>query len=59
MSNVLIYPRDRRARPAAKRAPVTQTDTYVDPLMGLGWLIAAVGFLCMLSAIALATLNLS
>ena len=59
MSNILIYPRDRRVeRPLAPGRP-TQIDTYRDPLMGLGWLIAAVGLLCMLSAIALATLNLA
>lgn len=53
MGNILIYPRDRRVEPA----PAPQTDTYHDPLMSLGWLIAAVGLLCMLSAIALASLN--
>ncbi len=63
MSNVLIYPQDRQESRRAGRTPVTrpamQIDTYRDPLMGLGWLIAAVGLLCMLSAIALATLNLA
>ena len=54
MSNVVMYPGNRQSRRAEKPA-----DTYDDPLMGLGWLIAAVGFLCMLSAIALAILNLS
>lgn len=58
MSNILIYPRDeRRARPPA--TPANHMDTVPDPFMGLGWLIAAVGLLCMLSAIALATLNLA
>ena len=63
MSNILIYPRDRRPEgrsqepPAAGAAP--HIDIYGDPLMGLGWLVAAVGLLCMVSAIALATLNLA
>ena len=59
MNNILIYPRDRRPQPGGKPSAPTQSDTYEDPLMGLGWLIAAVGLLCMLSAIALATLNLA
>lgn len=52
MSNILIYPKDRWARQGS-------ADTCEDPLMGLGWLIAAVGLLCMLGAIALASLNLA
>ncbi|MBX7199899.1 MAG: hypothetical protein K1X51_11080 [Rhodospirillaceae bacterium] len=77
MSNILIYPRDRRADQPSAPHPAAHIDTYSDaplpgagldaplpgagsdPLMGLGWLIAAVGLLCMLSAIALATLNLA
>lgn len=53
MSNIVMYPGTRRSR--TDEAPI---DTDADPLMGLGWLIAAVGFLCMLSAITLAALNL-
>lgn len=62
MSNILIYPADRRTnRPVRDTATPndTYTDPYADPFMGLGWLIAAVGLLCMLSAIALAGLNLA
>ena len=59
MSNILIYPRDRRRRPLPETAQPTPLDTADDPLMGLGWFIAAVGLLCMLSAIALTTLNLA
>jgi hypothetical protein len=58
MSNILIYPRDRRRRPLPETVQPLQTDAAEDPLMGLGWFIAAVGLLCMLSAIALTTLNL-
>ena len=59
MSNILIYPLDRRRRARPEAGEQTQTDTDpLDPLMGLGWFIAAVGLLCMLSAIALTTLNL-
>jgi hypothetical protein len=59
MSNILIYPRDRRRSTAARPPQPPNIDTQDDPLMGLGWFIAAVGLLCMLSAIALTTLNLS
>lgn len=59
MSNILIYPKDRRTPQSPVAGPATRMDAYQDPLMGLGWLIAAVGLLCMLSAIALATLNLA
>ena len=63
MSNILIYPRDRRLEPCVQQPPAAESaphlDIYGDPLMGLGWLIAAVGLLCMVSAIALASLNLA
>ena len=55
MSNILIYPRHRRRPTPPEQAAF---DAGEDPFMGLGWFIAAVGLLCMLSAIALTTLNL-
>lgn len=57
MSNILIYPLDRRRRVHPEAREPIQIDTPDDPLMGLGWFIAAVGLLCMLSAIALTILN--
>lgn len=59
MSNILTYPRDRQSRRPAPARPAIHIDTHADPLVGLGWWIAAVGLLCMLSAIALATFNLT
>ncbi|MHB1207283.1 MAG: hypothetical protein ACYCZX_17065 [Rhodospirillaceae bacterium] len=59
MSNILIYPQDRRRHGRPEPLRPAHIDTPDDPLMGLGWFIAAVGLLCMLSAIALTTLNLS
>ena len=58
MSKILIYPHNRRRPPRSEQAEAAHFDAADDRFMGLGWFIAAVGLLCMLSAMALATLNL-